>query len=49
MQQLDKIIQQANDCHRKTISIKESWLVVPKDKEKEVLTLIEALNCLKGG
>lgn len=43
--ELDEIIQQANDCHRKTIVNKESWLVVPKDKEAAALALVAALDC----
>ena len=43
--ELDKIVQQANDCHRKTMANKESWLIVPKDKEAAALALVEALDC----
>jgi hypothetical protein len=43
--ELDEIVQQANECHRKTVANKDSWLVVPKDKEEEALGLVDALDC----
>ena len=30
--QYDEIMIQSNNCHRKTIANKESWLIVPEDK-----------------
>ena len=43
--ELDDIVQQANECHRKTVANKDSWLVVEQDKEEAALRLIDALDC----
>lgn len=46
---MQKIIKQANECHRKTIANKESYLIIPKAKEAELLAFVYSMYSVGEG
>lgn len=40
MMDYDKLVEQANACHRKTVADESSWLVVPGWNEEQLLAFV---------
>lgn len=40
----EEIVRQSNECYRKTIANKNSWLIVPNNQAEAAIKLVTALD-----